>query len=265
MAVTALVVGACGSTSSNSTATTAPAATTPSTAASTTATAAALDGSLTVYAAASLTESFNDIKSSLAPADPGLSLTYSFAGSQALVQQIQQGAPADVFASADKANMAKLSSAGLVDTPQTFARNKLEIAVAPGNPTGITGLADLAKPGLKVTLEDASVPAGNYARKALMSAGVSVTPVSSPLDVKSALLTVTSGEADATVVYVTDVVASGGKAAGVAIPDANNVIATYPVAVVKASSHAASARAYVAYLLSAAGQKALAARGFLAP
>ncbi|MBV8540971.1 MAG: substrate-binding domain-containing protein [Pseudonocardiales bacterium] len=119
-------------------------------------------------------------------------------------------------------------------SPRTFARNKLEIAVAPGNPKGITGLADLARPGLKVTLEDASVLAGRYSREALSKAGATVKPVSNPLDVKSALLTVTSGEADATIVYVTDVATAAGKAPGVAIPDTQNVVTTYPIAVVKA-------------------------------
>jgi molybdate transport system substrate-binding protein len=252
-----LVAAGCGSSTNTKSA--------PTTAATTPTTTSALTGSLTVLAAASLTEAFNDANTKLTAGHPGLSLTYSFAGSQGLVQQIQQGAPADVFASADTKNMGKLVTAGLVDTPKSFARNKLEIAVAPGNPKNITGLADLARPGLKVVLEDPSVPAGNYARQALAKLNVTVHPVSNPLDVKSALLTVTSGEADAVVVYVTDVKSAGAKAQGVAIPDSQNVIATYPIAVVKASKNQAAAQAFVDSMVSGDGQQALQARGFLAP
>jgi molybdate transport system substrate-binding protein len=258
-----IVAAACGSSKSSSTpTTTAPAATT---AAPSTTAAPALSGSLTVFAASSLTEAYDTAQTALKTTDPGLSLTYDFAGSQALVQQIEQGAPADVFASADETNMNKLVAKGLVETPQVFAHNLLEIAVAPGNPQHITSLADLTKPGLKVVLEDPSVPAGKYARQALTKLGLTVHSVSNPLDVKSALLTVTSGEADATVVYVTDVSAANGKAQGVPIPSAQNVLATYPIAVIKASSHQAAAQAYVAYMVSGAGQQILRARGFLAP
>jgi molybdate transport system substrate-binding protein len=254
LATLALVAAGCGSSSTKSVA---PAAA-PTT-------ADAMTGSLTVLAAASLTEAFNDAKTKLTSTHAGLSITYDFAGSQALVQQIQQGAPADVFASADTKNMAKLVAAGLVMPPRTFARNQLEIAVAPGNPKHIAGLADLARPDLKVVLEDASVPAGNYARQALAKQHVTVNPVSNPLDVKSALLTVTSGEADAVIVYVTDVKAAAGKAQGVPIPADQNVVATYPIAVVKAGSHQAAAQAFVDAMVAGAGQQALQARGFLAP
>jgi molybdate transport system substrate-binding protein len=231
----------------------------------TTPTTSPLSGNLTVFAAASLTEAFNDEKTALQGTAPGLTLTYSFAGSQALVTQIQQGAPADVFASADQKNMQKLVDAGLVDTPRVFARNKLEIVVAPGNPKKITGLADLARPGLIVVLEDPSVPAGAYSQQALQGAGVTVKPKSLELDVKSTLSKVTSGEADAAIVYVSDVQSAGTKATGVAIPDAQNVIATYPIAVVKAGKNHAAAAAFIDELVTGSGQKALQGRGFLAP
>ena len=149
----AFVASACGSSSK------------PSSTSTTTA-APKLSGSLNVFAAASLTGAFDDEKQTLAASDPGLSLTYNFAGSQALVTQIQQGAPADVFASADEKNMQKLVDAGLVEAPKPFARNKLEIAVAPGNPKHVTGLADLERPGVTLVLADPSVPAGKYARQA---------------------------------------------------------------------------------------------------
>jgi molybdate transport system substrate-binding protein len=161
--------------------------------------------------------------------------------------------------------MTKLATAGLVEAPVTFARNKLEIAVAPGNPKGVKGMADLSRSDLKVVLEDPSVPAGNYARQALGKLNVTVHPVSNPLDVKSALLTVTSGEADAVVVYLTDVTSAGAKAQGVTIPDDQNIIATYPIAVVKSTENRGAAQAFVDSMVSGQGQQALQARGFLAP
>src|SRR5437016_2654252 len=161
-----------------------------------------LSGSLNVFAAASLTAAFNDEQATLKGRDRALSLTFNFAGSQALATQIQQSAPADVFASADKTNMQKLQDAGLVETPKAFARNKLEIAVAPKNPKHIVGLADLEKSGIVLVLADASVPAGKYARRAFEQAGLpKPKPLSNELDVKSTLAKLTSGEADAVVVY----------------------------------------------------------------
>jgi molybdate transport system substrate-binding protein len=255
----ALVASGCGSSTKSGSSTT-------TTSGPTGTTASALSGKLTVFAAASLTEAFNDLKTSLATSDPGLSLTMNYAGSQALVQQIEQGAPADVFASADTKNMDKLVAKGLVETPKTFAHNKLEIAVAPGNPKHITGLADLEKPGVTLVLADPSVPAGNYARQAFTKAGLPAPkPASNELDVKSALAKVESGDADATVVYVTDVKAAGNKVQGVAIPDNQNVIATYPIAALKASKNLPAAEAYVNEVVSGSGQQALQARGFLPP
>jgi molybdate transport system substrate-binding protein len=223
-------------------------------------------GSLDVFAAASLTEAFTDLQSALKSTAPDLSPTYNFAGSQALVTQIEQGAPADVFASADEKNMDALVRAGLVETPRTFARNTLQIAVAPGNPRHIASLADLGKPGITLVLEDPSVPAGNYTRQAFAKAGLPAPkPASNELDVKSALAKLIAGEADAVVVYVTDVKAAGDKVEGVDIPAAQNVIATYPIAVVKDAKHREAAIAFVDEVVRGAGQKALHARGFLPP
>lgn len=224
-----------------------------------------LSGSLTVFAAASLTEAFNNDKTLLSTANPSLSMTFSFAGSQQLVAQIQAGAPADVVATADEANMQKLVAANLVDAPRDFAKNLLEIVVASGNPKKITGLADLARTDLKVVLEDPSVPAGKYGRQALDKAGAKVNPVSLELDVKSELAKVETGEADAGIVYVTDVTSAGARATGVAIPSSQNVVASYPVAVVKATRNRNAAAAFVDQLISGIGRQALRARGFLAP
>ena len=245
-----LLLAACGSTS-------------PGTAAATL--SPKLSGSLTVFAAASLTEAFTDDKSRLTTANPGLSVTYSFAGSQQLVAQIQSGAPADVVATADETNMQKLAAANLVETSRDFARNLLEIVVAPGNPKGVKGLADLARADLKVVLEDPSVPAGKYGRQALDKQGVKVNPVSLELDVKSELQKVETGEADAGIVYVTDVKSAGTRATGVAIPAEQNVVAIYPVAVVKATTNHALAQVFVDQLISGMGQDVLKARGFLSP
>jgi molybdate transport system substrate-binding protein len=225
----------------------------------------ALTGDLTVFGAASLTEAFEDAQKTLESSDPDLNLTYSFGGSQDLVQQIRDGAPADVFASADEKNMQKLVDDGLVDQPEVFARNTLAIAVEPGNPKDIKGLDDLSRSDVTVVLADPSVPVGRYSQQVLGKAGVTVKPASLELDVKATLAKVTSGEADAAIVYRTDVESSGGKADAVDIPDDQNVIATYPIAVVKASGHKAAARAYVDEIVSGSGQDALKAKGFLPP
>lgn len=222
-------------------------------------------GSVTVFAAASLTVPFNEAKAPLTAANAGLSLTYSFAGSNALVTQITQGAPADVFASADTANMQELVDAGLVGTPVVFARNKLEIAVAVGNPKNITGIADLAKPGVAVVLAAPGVPAGDYTRQVLADQRIALAPRSLEADVKSAVGKVTSGEADATVVYVTDVLAAGLKVTGVAVPDPAQPAITYPIAVVKATKNPAAAQAFVDSAVSGDVQKALGVAGFLPP
>jgi molybdate transport system substrate-binding protein len=220
---------------------------------------------VTVFAAASLTESFNDEQTTLKSEQPGLSITYNFGGSGALVTQIQQGAPADVIATADTASMQELVDAGLVETPQTFATNKLRILVAPGNPKSIQGLSDLSRSDITFVTEDETVPAGKYAAQALKSAGVTTHPVSKEADVKSAVAKVTSGEADATIVYVTDVTAAGSKGQGVAIPDSQNVVATYPIAVLKSAKDKDAAQAFIAAMVKGSGQDALSRRGFLPP
>ncbi len=224
----------------------------------------ALSGSITVFAAASLTDSFKALSSSFQAAHPGVTLQFNFAGTPTLVTQIEQGAQADVFGSADTTNMDKLKGDGLtVGTPQVFAHNRLEIVVAPGNPKGITGLADLAKPGVIYISEAATVPAGKYSFQALAKAGVTVIPKSLETDVKSVVSKVALGEADAGVVYTTDVKAAGSKVQGVSIPDAYNVVATYPLVAVKGTKNSAVANAFIAYLLSSAGQSTLESFGFL--
>jgi molybdate transport system substrate-binding protein len=215
---------------------------------------------VTVLAAASLTAPFQAAQAEL----PGLAITYSFAGSGALAAQIQSGAPADVVATADVATMQALVDAGLVEAPVVFARNRLEILVAPGNPHHIEGLADLAASDLTVVLADDAVPAGRYAKAVLDRAGVTVHPASRELDVKAATAKVTSGEADATIAYATDVVAAGSRAEGVEIPAAQNVVAEYPIAVVAGAAHGQAAEAFVRSAVDGKVRDALDDQGFLA-
>ena len=212
---------------------------------------------LTVLAAASLAEAFDAF-----PA--GMAVAYGYAGSHQLVAQVEAGAPADVVATADEASMDRLVRTGLVEAPQVFARNRLAVAVRPDNPERVAGLADLGRPGLRVALADPAVPAGRYAAQALERAGVAVRPVSLELDVKAVVARVRSGEAHAGIVYATDVGGSTGVE-GVAIPEAANVVASYPVAVVAASDDREAARAFVERLLDRPGREALARRGFLLP
>jgi molybdate transport system substrate-binding protein len=217
---------------------------------------------LKVFAAASLTAAFTEIGGRFTDAS-GTKVTFNFAGSQALATQIQQAAPADVFASADTANMDKV--ADLVGTPRNFASNQLQIVVEQGNPKGVKGLDDLANPDLKVVLAAPDVPAGRYAAESLAKAGVTVEPVSQEDNVKAVVTKVSLGEADAGIVYVTDVAAGGDKVEGVGIPEELNVLATYPIATVKASRTQDQAQAFVDQVLGAEGQQVLKAHGFLPP
>ena len=220
-------------------------------------------GELKVFAAASLTAAFTKLGGDFTAANGGTRVTFNFAGSQALATQIRQGAPADLFASADTTIMGKVKD--LVGTPKNFASNLLAIVVEKGNPKGVRGLDDLASSDLKVVLAAEEVPAGRYARQILDKAGVSVTPVSQEDNVKAVVTKVSLGEADAGIVYVTDVTAGGDQVQGVDIPRDQNVLATYPIATVKASNNADKAQRFVDLVLSAQGQQVLKRYGFLPP
>ncbi len=195
---------------------------------------------------------------------PQVRPTFSFGGSQQLVTQLLQGARADVVATADEASMQRLVDASLVEPAVTFAHTNLVIAVRPGNPKGIRGLADLARPDLDVVLADPSVPAGRYARQVLDAASVRVRPRSLELDVKAALAKVTAGEADAAVVYATDVRGIGGRADAVPFPEAAapGAEVTYRIAVVRATRHRPAAEAFVAATTGGPVRDALIAAGF---
>ena len=231
-------------------------------------TLAEVTGAITVLAAASLTESFKEIGAAFEASNPGSKVTFSFAASSALAAQINQGAPADVFASADLANMDKLTAAqgaGLLAAPTIFASNKLQIIVGKGNPKGIVTVSDLAKPGVIFVTAAPEAPIGRYAKQVFDKARVSVTPRSLEADVKSVVNKVTLGEADAGIVYATDIKAAGEKAVGVAIPDELNVIATYPIAVTRAAKNPAAATAFVSFVAGPAGQAVLSRYGFSKP
>jgi molybdate transport system substrate-binding protein len=224
---------------------------------------AATPAEVTVFAAASLTAAFTEIGEQFTIANGGAKVTFNFAGSQALATQIQQAAPADVFASADLANMDKVKDQ--TGTPRNFASNQLQIVVEQGNPKNVATVEDLANPDLKVVLAAPEVPAGKYAAEALGKAGVTVKPVSEEDNVKAVVTKVSLGEADAGIVYVTDVTAGGDKVEGVEIPEELNVLATYPIATVKASKAPDQAQAFMDLVLSAEGQRVLEEYGFLPP
>jgi molybdate transport system substrate-binding protein len=224
---------------------------------------AASPAEIKVFAAASLTAAFNELGQQYTAANGGTKVTFNFAGSQALATQIQQGAPADVFASADTTNMDKVKD--LVGTPQNFASNLLAIVVEKGNPKNVKTLDDLASPDLKVVLAAPDVPAGKYDQQVLGKAGVTIKPVSQEDNVKAVVTKVSLGEADAGIVYVTDVAAGGGKVEGVDIPKEQNVTATYPIATVKASKSQDKAQAFMDLVRSAEGQQVLNKYGFLPP
>jgi molybdate transport system substrate-binding protein len=223
-------------------------------------------GNVSVFAASSLTETFTKLGKDFEAANPRAHVTFNFAGSSALATQINQGAPADVFASAAPANMKTVTDAGNGDgDPVVFVRNQLVIAVPQGNPKGIAGLADLAKPGVKVALCAAQVPCGSAARTALATASVTITPVTLEQDVKSALSKVKLGEVDAALVYRTDVGAAGGDVDGVEFPESAKAVNQYPIVVLKGARNQAAARAFVAYVLSDKGMAVLTKAGFQAP
>lgn len=221
-------------------------------------------GELVVFAAASLTEAFTQIGRDFEAANPGVRVTFNFAGSSTLAQQINEGAPADVFASANPANMDVVTDAGAAaGDPVIFARNALVIVVAAGNPHGITGLADLADPDIKVALCAEQVPCGAASRTALDAAGVTLTPVTLEQDVRATLTKVTLGEVDAALVYQTDVAVAGDAAEAVEFPEALRAVNDYPIVALRDAPNPSAAEAFVAHVLSDAGQAVLADAGFL--
>jgi molybdate transport system substrate-binding protein len=219
-------------------------------------------GKLTVLAAASLSESFKELGTAFEAKRPGSKVTFSFDSSAALAAQANNAAPADVFASADQANMRRVTDAGNAGGPEVFAHNRLAIIVAKGNPKKIKSLADFTK--VSFVLCAPEVPCGKYGLEALGKANVKAQPKSLETNVKGVVTKVTSGEADAGIGYVTDARAAAANAEGIEIPDAQNVIAEYPMAVLGQSANPTLARAFVEFVLSPEAQAVLAKYGFAA-
>ncbi|QIY97189.1 molybdate ABC transporter substrate-binding protein [Streptomyces sp. S1D4-11] len=255
-----LALSACSSSDSDSSSTSSPKSDTSASS------SPKLSGTVTVFAAASLKESFTTLGKEFEKANPGTKVTFNFAGSDALAASITGGAPADVFAAASPKTMAIVTDKkDAATTPATFVRNQLEIATLPGNPDKVASLKDLTKSGLKVVLCDKTVPCGAAVQKALDASKLKLTPASYEQDVKSALTKVELKEADAAVVYKTDVKAAGDKVEGVEFPESAKAINEYPIALLKDAPNAEAAKAFIALVQSTEGQKVLTAAGFLQP
>jgi molybdate transport system substrate-binding protein len=221
---------------------------------------------LTVYAAASLTSSFEEIGKQFESDHGDVKVRFSFGGSSDLVAQLQQGAPADVFASADTDNMEKATADDLVEgAPVDFATNTLEIAVPPDNPAGVGSLEDLAKPGTRVVVCATEVPCGAATQEVEKASGVELRPVSEEQSVTDVLNKVTTGEADAGLVYVTDVQAAGDKVKGITFPESSSAVNTYPIGALAGSENEGLAREFVDLVTGDTGQQILADAGFAKP
>lgn len=229
-------------------------------------TAAGVTGDINVFAAASLTGSFTRIGKDFEAANPGSKVILNFAGSSALATQINEGAPADVFAAASPATMKTVTDAGNgIEAPAVFVRNQLLIAVSKGNPRGIATLGDLTKPDTKVALCAEQVPCGAAAKSVLSAAAVSLTPVTLEQDVKAALAKVRLGEIDAALVYRTDAKAVASDVDGIEFPESAGAINDYPIVVLKDAPNRAGADAFVAYVQSNQGKAVLTEAGFQVP
>ena len=244
-----LSLAACGSSSSD---TAAPAS-------------SAAGKSLTVFAAASLTETFTELGRQFESTHSGTKVTFNFGSSATLAQQITQGAPADVFAAASPATMKTVTDAGLASAPTVFVKNTLQIAVPEDNPAKVGSLKDLTDPKVKVALCAEQVPCGAAAVKALDAAGLTVTPVTLEQDVKATLTKVRLGEVDAALVYRTDVIASGGAVKGIDFPEAAQAVNDYPIAALGKAPEPGLAKQFVDLVLSQQGRDVLTKAGFRAP
>ncbi len=264
LAAASLLAAACSSSSKTASSST-PAASSAASSASASPTATPVTGTIVVLAASSLTGAFNTLITQFQAANPGAKVMATYGSSGTLATQITQGAPADVFASAAPANMQSVITAGDASTSTNFVKNKMEIAVAPTNPKNVTGVAALANSSIKLALCVATAPCGATANTVFANAKVTVKPVTLLPDVKTTLTAVESNQVDAGVVYVTDVLAAGAMVKGVEIPDNINATTEYPIAALTKAANPSGAAAWVAYVLSPAGQAVLSADGFEAP
>src|SRR6516225_7296989 len=232
---------------------------------STSSTPSSSTGTITVFAAASLMQTFTQLGKQFETAHKGDTVKFSFGPSSGLATEITSGAPADVFASASPATMDVVVKAGDAASPQNFAKNVMEVAVPPNNPANVTSVTDLAKSSVKVALCQPQVPCGAVAAEVFKNAAITVKPVTLQADVDSVLTQVELGNVDAGMVYVTNVLSAGSKVKGITIPANVNASTLYPIATIKSSKHASIAKEFVDYVLSPAGQQVLAAAGFLKP
>jgi molybdate transport system substrate-binding protein len=259
-----LVAALAACSSSSSTTAAAPGTTATATGATGTSAAAKLSGTLVVFAATSLTDAFNKIGAQFQQANPGVTVKFNYNGSSSLATQINQGAPADVFASASPKNMTTVTDEKMTSTtPKDFAANSGEIMVEAGNPKDVKSVANLANSSLKVVTCAPEVPCGALATAIFKNAAVTVKPVSQEENVGGVVTKVSLGEADAGIVYVTDVKANGGKTTGVAIPSNQNQVTDYPIAEIKGAPNATAAAAFIAYVLGSDGQQVLKSFGFM--
>jgi molybdate transport system substrate-binding protein len=225
----------------------------------------ATTGTITVFAAASLMETFTKIGTQFEAAHKGDTVKFSFGPSDGLATQITSGAPADVFASASPTTMDTVVKAGDASNPQNFAKNTMEVAVPPNNPAKVSSVNDLAKKSVKVALCQPQVPCGVVAAQVFKNAGITVKPVTLEADVDSVVTQVETGNVDAGMVYVTNVLSAGTKLKGITIPANVNASTLYPIATIKSSKHESIAKEFVDYVLSPAGQQVLTAAGFQKP
>jgi len=262
LALVGLLAAGCSSSASS------PAAAPASTAAAGGSASAAqkVTGTVVVFAATSLTKAFDKIGDQFEAANPGVTVKFNYNGSSSLATSINQGAPADVFASAAPSNMKTVTDAGEASgTPKDFATNSGEIMVEKGNPKHIKSVSDLANSAIKTVVCAPEVPCGQVATAIFKNAGVTVKPVSQETNVGGVVTKVTLGEADAGIVYVTDVKANEAKATGVTIPASQNDVTSYPIAQLKSAPNAAGAAAFISYVLGPQGQAVLASFGFAPP
>ncbi len=225
-----------------------------------------ISGTLTVFAAASLTDVFTALGDDLEQANPDLDVQFNFAGSSALATQVTQGAPADVFASANLPQMAVVTDAGLqAGDPAVFTQNVLEIAVPAGNPAGVTGLADFGREDLTLAVCAADVPCGAAAGKVFTAAGVTARPDTEEEDVRAALTKVELGEVDAALVYASDVRSAGDRVEGIPFPEAEDAVNDYPIVALGAAPNPDAAQAFIDLVRSDEGRQALDEAGFRSP
>jgi molybdate transport system substrate-binding protein len=225
----------------------------------------ALSGSVTVLAAASLSDVFDDLAARFEAEHPGVQITLSFGGSSALAEQLVSGAPADLFAAADEATMDIVTEAGLAADPVVFATNVLALAVPAGNPGDVTGLEDLANAELTVALCDPTVPCGSAAERLLAQEGVVASVDTLEEDVRAALTKVALGEVDAALVYRTDVIAAGDEVEGIELPGAASIVNEYPISLLVEAPQVEAAQAFLDFVLGEVGRQALTDAGFGTP